>query len=239
MDFAWIFLIIAAVIYLILRYYPRRKKPLEPESVGMETLGFTLVEYPEAVLKKKVIQLHTKYENQELVLHDVFKKEGDKEWLFLFDIMDHANKDPYLLAQDVVAIISQELNTPRLTMISRPNASGGSVGGVFNRFVSRLANWENNIQGLKQLSFTDQPNFENRFFVFSPTEEPAKTFLTPERLETLSNLDTPYAIDMGMDILTLHQNMPDRKINRKDRIEQTLNDTQAVAEILKTGTSTG
>jgi len=246
MDFAWIFLIIAAVGYLFLRYYPRKKKQPQPEAVGMDSLGFSPVEYPEAVLKKKVIQLHTKYEDQQLVLHDVFELKTEpgaeaepsvkNNWVYLFDIEDHAGKEPYVLAQDVIAIISTELNTPRINIIARPQSQGGALGGMVDRFVSRLADWEDNTQGLKRLSFEDHPEIDKRFYIFAPLVEQAKSFLTPERLDALSNLDEPYAIDMSIDTLTIHQTMPDKRIDRRQRIENTLKDAYRLNNVLTTKT---
>lgn len=252
MDFAWIFLIIAAVGYLVLRYYPRKKKQSQPEAVGMDSLGFSPVEYPEAVLKKKVIQMHTKYEDQHLILHDVFELNTEpvaepqaepkaehsakSDWVYLFDIEDHAGKEPYVLAQDVIAIISSELNTPRINIIARPQSQGGALGGIVDRFVTRLADWEDNTQGLKRLSFEDYPKIDKRFYIFSPLVEQAKSFLTPERLDAISNLDEPYAIDMSIDTVTIHQTMPDKRIDRRLRIEQTLKDAYRLTSVLTTKT---
>jgi hypothetical protein len=239
MDFIWIFLIITAIVYLLLRYYPRKPKKRQVEQVGMDSLGFLPVPYPEAILKKKIVQLHTKYDGQQIAMHDVFqrKSEGvdkpgiEDQWTYLFDLEDQAGKEPAILAQDVIAIISTHLDLPRISILTRPNVTGG-FGGMMDRLVSRMANWENNTQSLRRITFPDQPDLNNRYFFFSPDEAHARAFLSPSRLVLLQNLQEHYAIDMDNDLVTIHKVVTNSS-TRREQILQTLADAIDLVNILK------
>lgn len=246
MDIFWILLIITAIVYLLLRYYPRKRKKNQVEEVGMDSLGFHPIPFPEAILKKKVVQLHTKYEGQQLALHDVFQKNFDgvnsaekgDQWIYLFDIEDQAGKESTILAQDVIAIIDTRLSLPRITILTRPNATG-EFGGIIDRFVSRFANWENNTQSLRKIDFLDQPEINKRYFVFSTSPDQGKTFLTIPKLEFLLNLSEHYAIDMVDDLITVHLVITGSKSSRRFRITQTLADATNLARILSENNAAG
>jgi hypothetical protein len=223
MGFFWVILGITVVIYLVLRYYPRAKTKIVVDKIGMESLGFVRVEYPEGVLKKRIVDLHTKYEGQKLAIHDVFQLTQAKGWIFIFDLVNEVDPEPSLVAQDMVSIFSSELNSPRIVILSRLNRTG-MWGVVMDRFLSRMANWENNTQHLKPISFADEVDINKRYYIFGSDELKTRNFMTPGRLKCLLGLSNNYAIDLDEDLLTITMTIHTKDLGRKDCIQMTLNE---------------
>ena len=231
MDYFWILLIVSGVIVFAIRYWPRRKKELPPEKVGMQELGFQEVKVPPASLKRDVINLQHKYEGQLLVLHDVYNLALKEYQVYLFDIEDQGGKEPMWLAQDMMAILIPGLNLPRFTIISRPQASGG-MGKVIDRFMTRIAKWDDNLQNLRQIHFPEISTIELRYFVFGTDEDRIRNFLEEKKLDFFANLSGTYSIDGYSDTVTMVPVYTDRQQSRRQRIEMTLSNAQNLAEIL-------
>jgi len=233
MEIFWgILLIVSVGIAIAYRYYPRRKKTAKPEYVGMQEMGFSEVGLPDATLRRNVIQLHHKYEGQKLTLQDIFRIDHEGLPFYLFDIQDEAGKVPVLITQDMVALISPRLNLPRLVVISRPNASGG-LGAVADRFMLSIADWEKNEQGLKFVSFEEDPDFNRRFLFFTTEPERVKEFIMGNLRQFLENLPQRFSIDLFADTFTIVQNSPDRSVPRKERILLTLSKAVELNRLLQ------
>jgi hypothetical protein len=229
--FFTVLLIISVVVALAFRYYPRRKKVNKPEYVGMQELGFTEVALPDATLKRNVTQLHHKYEGQKLTLQDVFQTEQGGQNYYLFDILDEAGKEPVLITQDMIAIISSQFNLPRLVVITRPKTSGG-LGSMADRFMMNIADWEKNEQGLKFINFDDVPSLNSQFLFFSPDPVRAKEFILNVLMKYLVDLPQKFVIDLFADTFTIVQSAPDRSIPRRERIQLTLAKAVELNQIL-------
>jgi hypothetical protein len=231
MDYFWILLIVSGIIVFAIRYWPRRKKELPPEKVGMQELGFQEVKVPPAPLKRDVINLQHKYEGQLLVLHDVYNLDRKEYQVYIFDIEDQGGKEPMWLAQDMMAILMPGLNLPRFTIISRPQASGG-MGKLMDRFMTRIAKWDDNLQNLKQIHFQELPTLEQRYFIFGTDEERTRHFLEGKKLDFFANLSGSYAVDGYSETVTMVPVYTNRQQSRRQRIEITLSDAQNLAEML-------
>jgi hypothetical protein len=212
-------LFITTIAFFAIRFFSRRKKKEIVEPVGMSELGFSALVDPNPSLLLHINQLHQKYPNQDLVLHDVFYKKQDNIELFLFDIHDRGGKEISVFAQDVIAVISPILNPPRITMLSRPGNTGFS-GFLTDRFISHIANWEN-LQDLKIFSLTDYPDFNRRYYVFCTDENQAQEFLTEPRVKYLLQQNNKYALEMDQGIISLHLTASPPNLSRQERIQQT------------------
>jgi hypothetical protein len=231
MDYFFIALIfIAGIIFFTYRSYQKRQRRPVIDQVGMADLGFTPASYPEAALKRSVNQIHTKYPDQVLSMHDVFLQDHTDYQLFLFDLLDEAGKQPTILAQDVLAVFSAGFNFPRITILTRPNMSG-SLGNVVGKFLDRLANWEDNLQGLRQVEIKSSAELQQRYMIFAVDENAAREFLTPDRLDYLSKLGNHYAIDLGGDIFTLIPVIPKAALSRRERIDEYVRDARSLATV--------
>jgi hypothetical protein len=225
-----VLLIMTGVIIFVLRYYQQNKRKPVTEVIGMPEIGYTPASYADATLRRNVGNLHTKYPDQELVLHDVFIQEHPDCQVSLFDIQDVGSKQPTWLARDMVAVTSQQMNTPRVTILTRANVTG-KFGNLFDRFLHQMANWENNTQGLKQVDLQEQSNVNQRYLVFAVDEDRARRFLTPECLGFLASLSNHYMIDTFGDTLTIACVIEQPGQSRKDRILQTTEDAIAISKL--------
>jgi hypothetical protein len=231
MDYFFIALIfIAGIIIFTVRSYQKRNRRPVIDQVGMADLGFTPAPYPEASLKRSVNQIHTKYPNQMLAMHDVFQQDHADFQLFLFDLIDEAGKQPTTLAQDMLAVFSAGFSFPRITILTRPNVSG-SLGNVVGKFLDRMANWEDNVQGLRQVTIESSPDLQQRYMIFAVDETAARDFLTLDRLDFLGKLDNHYALDFGEDTFTLIPVMPKAALSRRERIEEYVRDVRSLVTV--------
>ncbi len=238
MDYLFIVLIfIAGIILFTVRAYQKRNRRPVMDQVGMAELGFKPTAYPDAGLKRSVNQLHTKYPNQMLAMHDVFQQDYPEFQIFLFDLLDQADKQPAILAQDMLVVFSAAFNFPRITILTRPNVSG-ALGSMVGKFLNRLANWDNNVQGLQQLTLENQADIHQRYMIFAVDAEAARDFLTQNVLEHLTRLDNHYAIDLGGDIFSLIPVMPNTAISRKERIQAYVSDAQTLVPVFSQKIST-
>lgn len=231
MDYFFIVLIfIAGIVFFTFRSYQKRQRRPVIDQVGMADLGFTPATYPEAGLKRSVNQIHTKYPDQTISIHDVYQQEYTGYQLYLFDLLDEAGKQPTTLAQDMLAVYSTSFSFPRITILTRPNVSG-SLGNVVGKFLDRLANWEDNLQGLRQVDLKSSSDLQQRYMIFSVDEAAAREFLTPDRLDYLGKLDNHYAIDLGGDTFTLIPVIPKVALSRRERIEEYVRDAQSLVTV--------
>ena len=233
MDFIIIVLLVLAgiVIYTVRSIRKRNKAPII-DQIGMTEIDYVSVPFPNSNVKRSVIQLHTKYQDQKLVMHDVYQQNQSDFQIFLFDLQDQGRKEASSLAQDMIAVFSAKFNLPRLTILTRPQVTG-TFGTIFEQFLNRLANWEDNLQGLQKISFPDRVGFDQRYMVFGVDQEITKAYLTSDRLDFLEKVSNHYAIDTGGDTFTLIPVIRKTGLSRRELIVEQTKDAKACAEIFK------
>jgi hypothetical protein len=238
MDFTLILILVVSLIgYMVFRFLTRRKKPVIKDQTSLIESGFSPIPFPEADLKQAIDRLHHKYPDQQLAVTDVFQKITDQGYVYILDLEDQAEKEPFFLARDMVAIRSPDLNLPRITIMTRFKALGG-FGTLMDRFVSRHSNWDSNLQELIQLNYDSYPAISQRYLIFSPagTEETTRQFLSDSRLAFLVKLDTNYVIDTLGDMLTLITPAVNPNESRKTQIERSVQDALLLARLFKSDT---
>ncbi len=235
MDFTLVFILIISIFgFIAFRFFTRRKKTVVKDQTNRVELGFLPIPFPEADFKQSINQLHHKYSGQQIAVTDVFQKVVDQDYVYLFDVEDQAEKEPFVLARDMVAIRSLKLTLPRMTIMTRFKAMGG-FGNVMDRFVSRHSNWDFNLQGLIQLDYESNPIISQRYLVFSPAaaEESTRQFLTDTRLSFLASLENNYVIDTLGDIFTIINASSSKELSRKAQIERSVQDAISLANLFQ------
>ncbi len=235
MDFALIFILVISIFgFIAFRFFTRRKKPVVKEHFGMLELGFSPIPFPEADFKLAVNRLHHKYSGQQLAVADVFQKVIERDFIYILDLEDQAEKEPFFLARDMVVIRSPELDLPRMTIMTRLKAMGG-LGKLMDRFVSRHSNWDLNLQGLIQLNYESNPAVHQRYLVFSTaaSEELVRQFLNDARLSFLITMENNYVIDTLGDMLTIIPAAANSINSRGTQIKQSIQDAESLARLFK------
>lgn len=180
MDITSIILLIAFVLMVILFIigilYQRRL--ILQRRAQIETMGFSPVTHPDGALVERLRALYSFRQARDFRLESLYHRKAGERDIYLFSVDNSSG--------DSVAVISPRLRLPRFALLSRIPGSGALVGTANKMLAQGMA-----MILPTQLSFPDQPGFDQNFWVAAENEAETRAFFTPtliRRVEDLTNM---------------------------------------------------
>lgn len=178
------------VALLVWAFFPGRKK-ISAKQQALRALGFMPLKAPPQDLAARMLAFYHCAPQQSLRLRDVCQKSftaGSCAYVFGFEDAD----------DDMLAIISPDLNVPRFSLLPRL-VENGNVSGFLFGTLSKLVDRAVDQTEMQMVDFVGQSDLGRRFIVFGEDEVELRSFLSAERLAQLVDLVGTYDIEAGRD----------------------------------------
>ncbi|MEJ2447340.1 MAG: hypothetical protein P8Y37_05285 [Anaerolineales bacterium] len=193
-------LVFAAIVFFAFRSSHRYQAELDQQ---IQTLGFQAPESTPTRLQSRVEDLYLNQKEGELALENVYyRKELDQD-LYIFNLYNTQGEGSEL-GQDIFGMISSQLALPHFSLITIPDFDHDSlIGSLMDKMLDKVMDLAQNHLGLERVEFPDQPDYQDRFAVFSRYPAAAMDFLIENRLSSLRNESLPLQIAGSSDFLTV------------------------------------
>jgi len=175
-----VILVVLAILGLFgwILWNARRKQ--QAREVLLSSLGFTRVQ-PSPEFSQRIDLLYRRNSSQRLKFTALFEKRSSQGDTYVFDLIETSGDDNTTIANGSVAVISADLNLPRVHVSGRM-AFEGKVGSWMAGAAEKVIGWAAAHMGMERLNLDDMPEITERLMVIAADPFAARDFLTQERL---------------------------------------------------------
>jgi hypothetical protein len=199
-------IVVVVVILLILRgtISARRKRVARHEF--LINRGYTPVDPSPPELIQGLEKMYLKANVHSIQVHDAFSRPIPNGMVDLFDLMDTGGSESDWIGKDILAVISPDLQLPRIMIQPLPDVlPQGKGAGLVSEVVESAIDWGASLSGYQRVRFPNHPNFDDRRIVIARDQAEASDFLSDIRVAQLSGLTRPYHIETNQDMFTIHE----------------------------------
>jgi hypothetical protein len=136
-----------------------------------EALGFTRVQDPSPEFQARIEALYRSPSRRRFKFRNVYKRSFPDGELYLFDLSETSGDDSTILAHMGLAVVSDQLALPWFSM--QPKLK---LGQKLSALATRLVDAGLSGHG-QRIDFSNQPAFDDRYWVFSSEQDAVLAFL--------------------------------------------------------------
>ena len=196
---AFMVVIILGVLAAVVGSLVRATRHNQARAQRLQQAGFTPLAVPPPELVERITRLYQGSFRPGLQVSNVFQKNIVDGQAVFFDIHDASDSDSTWAENEVLGIISPDLDLPQWLLQPRP--AGMQISGA----AGKLLDWVMNKTGFRRVELTEQPQLDQLFIVFARDEAAVRQYFTPQRADQLASLPRAYQIQAAGDMFAISQ----------------------------------
>lgn len=183
------------VILIVVTLTREQRKKDKHKSQIASNLGLSVLDEAPHELTRALNKLFQQPAHAPISYDYVFYKREFNADVYMFEIIETANREGSLSGQDTVAILSPLLSLPQFSLAALPDIDGNPARqSLMERMLYSLFNWAASRMDLTRLRFEDQHSTHQQIALFVDNEITAKHYFTPQRLQSLAGFPANFQV---------------------------------------------